>query len=363
MKALAVMRVAKIKALGQLGAANSHNARQQDKPHTDNSNSMMGGGVRLLQGSDDPIRGFKDRIAQTGAKPRKGAVLALEFVASASPEWFQTASPKDRTLWMERTLEFLNNVVGGPDNVLAAHLHDDETTPHIHFFAVPLVQKQRNQAGRRAKSKPAQDKQNRGLSWALSAADIVGDKRKLENLQSNYALAVSELGIRRGRPKSVTGARHKSPSAYRAELAANVKKQAEVSAKQVRQMTEAIGFGLTTGFDAIDRGELVYAPAMGRSSERLVRGPNAPESKRFSQIMYVIHPVMAAIVKYAKARSSLLTRELALKSREKEVIDEAAELTSMAGRLLVYRNKLGTTAVRDAERIKHRTKLTRGRLM
>lgn len=361
MKALAVLRVAKIKALGQLGAANSHNARRHDKPHIDNSNPMMGGGVRLLQGRDDPIQAFKDRIAQTGAKPRKGAVLALEFVASASPEWFQAASQKDRALWMEQTLIFLNETVGGPENVLAAHLHDDETTPHIHFVAVPLVQKQRRQAGRKAKTIAAQDKQNEGLSWALSAADIVGDKRKLETLQSNYALAVSELGIRRGKPKSVTQAKHKSPSAYRAEIAANTKKHEIASARQARQTNEAINFGLTVGFDAVDKGEIAFAPATDEAPEQIVRGPNAPKGNRWSQIMYAIHPVATAILQYAKARSRLLTKERALKIREREVVEEASELISMAGRLIFHRRSLGPAAVGDAERIKQRALRTRDR--
>lgn len=224
-----------------------------------------------------------------------------------------------------------------------------------------MVQKQRRQAGRKAKTKAAQDKQNEGLSWALSAADIVGDKRKLESLQSNYALAVSELGIRRGKPKSVTQAKHKSPSAYRAEIAANAKKHELASARQARQTDEAINFGLTIGFNAVDKGELSFAPATDDTPERLVRGPNAPKSSRWSQIMYAIHPVATAILKYAKARGRLLTKERALKVREDEVVEEAAELIAMAGRLLNHRRSLGTVAIRDAERIERKARQTRDR--
>jgi len=361
MKSLAVLRVAKIKALGQLGATSSHNARRQDKPHTDNANPMMGGGVRLIQGSENPLEAFKGRIAQTKTKPRKGAVLALEFVASASPEWFQTASQTDKELWMEQTLKFLNATVGGADNVLAAHLHDDETTPHIHLVAVPLVQKQRRKAGRKPKTKVAQDKQDEGLSWALSAADVVGDKRKLEALQSNYALAVAELGIRRGRPKSATQAKHKSPSVYRAEMAANAKKHEASFAKQARQTTAEINFGLTVGFDAVDKGEITFASAKGEAPEQLIRGPNAPKGNRWSRLMYAIQPVMTSILQYAKARSRLLTKEQALKTREKELVEDAAELMSMAGRLLSYRRSLGPVAARDAERIKQKAQLKRDR--
>lgn len=69
MKTFAVLRIAKIKTIGQLGAANSHNARHQTKPHTDNSNPMMGGGVQLSQGSDDPIQAFPKRRSAFGPNP------------------------------------------------------------------------------------------------------------------------------------------------------------------------------------------------------------------------------------------------------------------------------------------------------
>lgn len=362
MKALAVLRVVKIKALGQLGAANSHNARHQAKPHTDNSNPMMGGGVQLIQGSEDLIQAFEDRITQTGAKPRKGAVLALEFVASASPEWFQTATTKERALWMEQSLKFLNETVGGPDNVLAAHLHDDESTPHIHLIAVPLVKKQRRKAGRKAKTKAAQDKQNEGLSWALSAADIVGDKRKLETLQSNYAMAVSELGIRRGRPKSVTQAKHKSPSAYRAEIAAYAKMHEQVSSRQLHLRTEAVKFGLTVGFDAVDRGEIAFAPATTDSPERLIQGPNASGGHNWSKLNYAIQPVAPAILQYAKARGKLLAEEQRLKIRETDITSDAAELITMAGRLLTHRRSIADSTARDTGQIKIRARQLRDRI-
>ena len=362
MKALAILRVAKIKAIGQLGAANSHNARHKNKLHTDNSSSLMGGGSQLIQGSDDPVRAFKDRIAQTGTTPRKGAVLALEFVASASPEWFQAATANDKAVWMEETLTFLNKTVGGPENVLAAHLHDDETTPHIHLIAIPLVRKQRRKAGRKPKSKAAQDKLYEGLSWALSAADIVGNKSKLESLQSNYAMAVSELGIRRGRPKSVTQAKHKSPSAYRADIAAYARKHEQVSSRQIHLRTETIKFGLTVGFDAVDRGEIAFAPATANAPERLIQGPNARREHHWSKLKYSIQPVAPAILQYAKARSRLLAEERSLKVREADIAADAAELVTMAGRLLTCRRLISDATARDTGQIKNRARQLRDRI-
>jgi len=356
MKSLAVLRVAKIKCLGQLGAANSHNDRHQGKSHTDNATPIMGGGIRRLQGSEDIVQAFKDKITAKQAKPRKGAVLALEFVASASPEWFQTASQQDKERWVERTLDFLNKTVGGSENVLSAHLHDDESTPHIHLVAVPLVQKQRRRAGRKPKLESSQDKQNEGLSWALAAADIIGDKRKLEALQSDYALSVSSLGIRRGQPKSITGAKHKSPATYRAELARHSKKTMAETKRAARIETEAISYGLTVGFDAVDCGHIACAEANEDSPERLVAGPNTPSPKRWKQLRYIIEPVAKAVLQYAKARSKLIRREHRLDRREQELVDDAAELVSMAGQLMKHQASLPTNILNDTIRIGNRAK-------
>lgn len=208
MKAFAILRVSKLKAVGQIGSASGHNSRKRAQSHADNQTPLMGGGSRLLGGQADAVAAYAERISTTGAKPRKGAVLALEFVASASKEWFQSASRDEREAWVSDTMEFLTDRVGAEANILSAHLHDDESTPHIHFLAVPLVQKARKKSGRRSAKATAQDKQNEGLSWALAAADIVGDRRKLEALQTDYAFAVADRGLRRGRPRAMTQAKH-----------------------------------------------------------------------------------------------------------------------------------------------------------
>jgi hypothetical protein len=73
--------------------------------------------------------------------------------------------------------------------VVAAVLHRDEETPHLHVVAVPIVQK--TLAGR---SVPES---------RLCARDITGGRYRLSRLQDSYHAAVEHLGIERG----VKGAR------------------------------------------------------------------------------------------------------------------------------------------------------------
>lgn len=112
------------------------------------------------------------------------------------------------------------------------------------------------------------------------------------------------------------------------------------------------------GFDAVDNDVLAYASTSDDEDERLVRGPNAPAGRGWKQLLYVIHPVAKAILQYAKAKGQLARKERVLTSREKDVEDDAAELVSMAGRLLSYRRSLGTKAVNDTEYIRNRASLT-----
>ena len=357
MKAFAILRVSKLKAAGQIGSASGHNTRKRTQPHADNQTPLMGGGSRLLGGSEDAVAAYSKRISETGTKPRKGAVLALEFVASASKEWFQSASRDDREAWLTDTMAFLARTVGGEANILSAHLHDDESTPHIHLLAVPLVHKARNKSGRKPKKASAQDAQNESLSWALAAADIVGDRKKLEALQSDYALAVAERGLRRGRPRALTQAKHKSPAQYRAELAQHTEQKKKSVDRDARVTLGALERGLTLGFDAVDTNQIAYQPADANNAESLVRGSHTASGSNWKKILYAIQPVANAILLYAKARTLLMEREAKIRQREDDVVEDAKHLAEMAGRLNLFEMVRKSTMGREANHIK--TKATR----
>ena len=54
---------------------------------------------------------------------------------------------------------------------------------------------------------------------SLNADRILGGPEKLREHQSTYAAEMTDLGIRRGRPKRETKAEHKPAAIYRAEAA------------------------------------------------------------------------------------------------------------------------------------------------
>ena len=60
-------------------------------------------------------------------KSRKNSVVAMEFVLTASPEFFKN---NHKSNWAQHQLEFIKNEWG--DNCKLAVIHKDESTDHIH---------------------------------------------------------------------------------------------------------------------------------------------------------------------------------------------------------------------------------------
>lgn len=216
----AILRVAKIHTRRQLRAAAEHNDRTADRglEHTEGTPADN---IPII-GDPDVLATWDAKMEAKGldpAKQRKDGVMALEWVASASPEFFRTATLEQRTRWAAESVAFIQEQAGGADNVLAIYLHDDEQTPHIHALTIPLVEKERKAKGRPRKGRTAPQKAA-GPSWGLSAADLIGgSKDRLSALQDAYAEAVAGTGLQRGIRRKETGVRNLSPAQFRARSA------------------------------------------------------------------------------------------------------------------------------------------------
>lgn len=232
-KPKAILRVEKIKTRNELIARSNHNNRTSEKglEHTGR------GGVVLLGGKAKAEDAWDERTAAVGfdtTKKRKDGVLALEWVMSASKEWWNSATPKEQTAFIKDALGFLAKEAGGKDNICQAYLHGDESTIHIQAITVPLLEKEVKARGRGSAGKPPR------RQWCLSAKDFIGGtKHRLEELQTDYAAAIAHHGIERGTPKKETGARNLNPTKWRAEQA-RLKAAAEADrSAAATELTEA----------------------------------------------------------------------------------------------------------------------------
>jgi len=81
----AVLRVAKLKTRGEIGALGKHNERTRETPNADAD--RLGENVRLV-GSGDWIADAQARL-DDAPKIRSNAVLAIEHVMTASRDFYQ----------------------------------------------------------------------------------------------------------------------------------------------------------------------------------------------------------------------------------------------------------------------------------
>lgn len=107
-------------------------------------------------------------------KRRSDAVLCIEHLITASPEWKGWGTDQENRIF-EKSKVWLEEKYG-KDNVIATTIHRDETTPHLVAYVVPLDE----ETGR------------------LNAKKWIGGRSNLSGMQTRFAKKVEEFGLDRG---------------------------------------------------------------------------------------------------------------------------------------------------------------------
>lgn len=98
----------------------------------------------------------------------------------------------------------------GKENIVAAHLHRDEETPHIHATLVPIVKGEHKRRKREEQTKKRYRK--KPTDTVRLCADDIMTRLKLKSYQDTYAIAMAKYGLQRG----IDGSKawHKSTQQY-----------------------------------------------------------------------------------------------------------------------------------------------------
>lgn len=195
----AIMRAKKLKTFGNVAASLQHCFRERETPNADEQLSHHNQHF-AARSTDEAMGKLRRRLPE---KRRKDAVLAVEYVMTASPQWWQAASPEQQREFFRRALSWLSDKYG-QENIFAATVHQDETSPHLSAFVVPLT-----------------------ADGRLSAKEFIGDRRQMSADQTSFARAVADLGLERG----IVGSRakHQSIRDYYAAIARAEQATAAVS--------------------------------------------------------------------------------------------------------------------------------------
>ncbi len=184
----AILRHAKIKA-PLMGAAVAHNHRTSkvEKCNIDAARTPLN---QVLKGQGTVAERLAEKLKVLTTKVRKDAVVAVELVLSASPEWFDGLAkdraelhghPKFRE-WVNATMKWARGEFG--QNILDVALHMDESSPHMHVLTVPLTKDGR-----------------------LCAKEVTA-RAEMTRRQDSYAEAMKGFGLSRGDPAKETKRRH-----------------------------------------------------------------------------------------------------------------------------------------------------------
>lgn len=189
-KSYGIIRLAKTKA-GAVGMAQYHNDRE---PGYHSNQDIDPTRTRLNEewvAHQDYEKEISARLEQVKRKVRKDAVVLVEGLITASPQWFDVHTDDDAKAFFADAKSFVEDYFG-KDNLLHFTIHADESTLHVHFGVTPI--------------------KDGSLSWKK----FFGNKNDLTKFQDSFYEQVSKkYGMERGEVGN--GSRHYSVRDYKSQ--------------------------------------------------------------------------------------------------------------------------------------------------
>jgi len=171
----AILRIAKEHNRAGVASRAAHNLRQRSAaPRADAARSAQNKTVGA-ETPDAVLAALDARLAALPKPPQKNAVLVVELMLAASPDWFAAGGKPGQ--FANEALEWVYAKFG-KENVLTASLHRDEKTPHLQVLLTPIVE-------------------IKGVA-KLRASHYFDGPSKMRDLQTEFAARVEKLGLKRG---------------------------------------------------------------------------------------------------------------------------------------------------------------------
>lgn len=160
----AILRAKKHKSYGAIAGVIAHAARTRQPANADPGKAGLN---RIIRNID--LAAYE--AATRPYQKRSDNVLGIELFMGMSPEWSRDGGNIQD--WVAHNMAWADGIFG-PQNVLLAALHMDETTPHLQLLIRPVI------------------------GGKLSAKHWLGGSKKMRKLQDDYAAAMAPLGLARG---------------------------------------------------------------------------------------------------------------------------------------------------------------------
>ena len=168
--------------------------------------------VTYPDGIKDRSAAIRRRLEEAGLTRKIGnnQVRAIRINVSGTHEDMERIEREGRLdEWCADNMKYFADTFG-KENIVAAHLHRDEETPHIHVTLVPIVKGERKRRKREEQAKKRYRK--KPTDTVRLCADDIMTRLRLKSYQDTYAEAMAKYGLQRGIDGSK--ARHKSTQQY-----------------------------------------------------------------------------------------------------------------------------------------------------
>ena len=188
--------------------------------------------IEYPEGVKDRSAAIQRRLDEAGLTRKIGSnqVRAIRINVSATPEDMERIEREGRLdEWCADNLKYFADTFG-KENIVAAHLHLDEKTPHMHVTLVPIVKGERKRKKREEQAKKRYRK--KPTDTVRLCADDIMSRLKLKAYQDSYAVAMGKYGLQRGVDGSE--ARHVSTQQYYRDI----KRQTEELKTEVVELQE-----------------------------------------------------------------------------------------------------------------------------
>lgn len=182
----AIVGIAKLKTPGNIGGVLSHMMRTRPTPNADGRENLTLIAPPSLPEIMREIDLFPNK--------RSNSVLCFDILLTASPEAFDDMTPERVREWAETSLQWACDKFG-KDNIKGAVLHLDEMqtgSPHLQILSIAAYN-------------------NR-----LNARHFTGGRERLRAMWTEYAAAVKNFGLKRGREYSP--AKHREIKAFYSDV-------------------------------------------------------------------------------------------------------------------------------------------------
>ena len=200
-------------------------------------------------------------------------VVADELILTASHNFFNDMSREDITKWGNKCMDFVYKDIGYNKNqIISAIIHMDETTPHLHVVAVPLIKRF--------------DKRSNKERFTISKKTYIHDKMHLSELQDKYHKRMVDNGYDLLRGESKFGREY-------------------IPVNELKKVTRWLNKDLNTRHEKLDNAILKLEDNMKSNKELLIDKEHVKIKKEtFESIKEVINETKNVIEVQPKLESA-----------------------------------------------------------